>query len=294
MYISAPKEIRGPKFNVSTNQTTKETTEASAADGFVDLRILLLQIFALNINLCSSEAFRNIFLQIMVPISPQQSAQTAISVNKVLTNTMYNNAHRRIQMVCLACSLLFTFCTAEALVSKPALFSVRGGGSRTFGGSSLNVLDETIGDDKTTNGATFTTQDSSKQINQIRVTTKRGLSATRMPPKLHDDGIYGQVQQYTQDNISAKAYSTLSEVEDRPIPAEFIAETALPTDIGHFRLRAYRTEASANGNEYTGREPSVIYSANNPPFGVEGDLKTGVHIRIHDQCLTSEVFGSRR
>jgi hypothetical protein len=79
---------------------------------------------------------------------------------------------------------------------------------------------------------------------------------------------------------------------DQPIPAEFIAETNLPTDVGQFRLRAYRT--APTGNEYTGREPAVIYAADKSPFGSEGDLREGVPVRIHDQCLTSEVFRSQR
>jgi GTP cyclohydrolase II len=82
------------------------------------------------------------------------------------------------------------------------------------------------------------------------------------------------------------------EVDDAPIPAQFIAETNLPTEIGHFRLRAYRTLQSSN--EYTGNEPCVIYSADKPPFGTNGDYLEDVPVRVHDQCLTSEVFGSQR
>jgi GTP cyclohydrolase II len=80
---------------------------------------------------------------------------------------------------------------------------------------------------------------------------------------------------------------------DRKIPAEFVAETNLPTDVGQFRLRAYRSQQSET-NEYVGREPSVIYAAGNPPFGTDGRLRQDVPIRIHDQCITSEVFGSQR
>lgn len=112
-------------------------------------------------------------------------------------------------------------------------------------------------------------------------------------PNNNKNGIYKNG--FPTKNIAANAInSNLCEVEDRPIPAEFIAETALPTDVGQFRLRAYRTAAILNGNEYTGREPSVIYAADKSPFGVEGQLSKDVPIRIHDQCLTSEVFRSRR
>jgi len=206
-------------------------------------------------------------------------------------NNKNNNTHRRSQLACLAFSLVVTFCTAEALVPHPtAFFSFRGGESRTAPrSSSLNA----VGDDQAANGAAS----SSQPIKEIRVTANGGLGATRMPPILNknNNNNNGRVnKKYASDNIAANSIANICEVEDRPIPAEFIAETSLPTDVGQFRLRAYRTDASVNGNEYIGREPSVIYAADKSPFGVEGQLNNGVPIRIHDQCLTSEVFGSRR
>lgn len=208
-----------------------------------------------------------------------------------MNNTVKTNTHRRYQLACLAFSLLVTFCTAEALVPHPtAFFQVRGGESRALSRTSLNVLDETLGDDQAAEPS------ASKPIKQIRVSTRGGLGATRMPPQVNSNGNgiqkNGLPKRFASDNIAAHAIDSFSEVEDLPIPAEFIAETALPTDVGQFRLRAYRT--SQNANEYTGREPSVIYAADKSPFGVEGKLNKGVHVRIHDQCLTSEVFGSRR
>lgn len=81
---------------------------------------------------------------------------------------------------------------------------------------------------------------------------------------------------------------------DLPISAEYIAETKLPTDVGHFQLRAYRVKKGSN--EHMGTEPCVIYYANNSPFGnaANGKLSQNVPVRIHDQCLTSEVFRSQR
>lgn len=59
--------------------------------------------------------------------------------------------------------------------------------------------------------------------------------------------------------------------------AEFVAECALPTRWGEFRLRSYR-----DGDE----EPTVV---------VMGDVSGGdVLLRVHDQCFTSEVLGSQR
>ncbi|KAL3937305.1 MAG: hypothetical protein SGARI_002171 [Bacillariaceae sp.] len=74
---------------------------------------------------------------------------------------------------------------------------------------------------------------------------------------------------------------------DHPIPAEFVAETNLPTDVGQFRLRAYRTDQDPM-NEFTGREPSVIYAADNSPFGDDGKMAANVPIRIHDHCDCSQ------
>lgn len=85
--------------------------------------------------------------------------------------------------------------------------------------------------------------------------------------------------------------------EDR-IPTEYVAETNLPTDVGHFRLRAYRVTAPLNEfevrNRHVGTEPCVIYCTDKSPFGENGKLAENVPVRIHDQCFTSEVFRSQR
>jgi len=80
---------------------------------------------------------------------------------------------------------------------------------------------------------------------------------------------------------------------DGIVAADYVAETNLPTDVGQYRLRAYRVQDKYK-NEYMGTEPCVIYSSDKPPFGVDGKLAEGVPVRIHDQCFTSEVFRSQR
>lgn len=85
---------------------------------------------------------------------------------------------------------------------------------------------------------------------------------------------------------------SLVEETDLLQKATYIAETNLPTDLGLFRLRAYRIPATSN--QYVGTEPCVIYSADKPPFGTDGKLKENVPVRVHDQCFTSEVFRSQR
>jgi len=74
----------------------------------------------------------------------------------------------------------------------------------------------------------------------------------------------------------------------------FIAECQMPTDKGMYRLRSYRYKGAKtvwrNGErvlEWTEMEPVVMFS---------GDLggQKGVVVRVHDQCFTSEVLGSKR
>ena len=86
---------------------------------------------------------------------------------------------------------------------------------------------------------------------------------------------------------------------DPLIKADYIADTKLPTDIGDFRMRAYRVRSSTDSDDLVysnthAMEPIIIYAADKPPFGQNGQLLHNVRIRIHDQCLTSEVFRSRR
>lgn len=93
---------------------------------------------------------------------------------------------------------------------------------------------------------------------------------------------------------------------DEIIPAAYVAETNLPTDVGHFRIRAYRIEEVEDAMKEPhplgrgaglGSEPCIIYCTDKPPFGPKGGERGGakdVPVRIHDQCFTSEVFRSQR
>lgn len=85
-------------------------------------------------------------------------------------------------------------------------------------------------------------------------------------------------------SASTKKKKPSSPALSSPSPVEYVAETKLPTDIGQFQLRAYRVPGAP-----IGQEPCVIYSRDRPPFG-----QHNVPVRIHDQCLTSEVFRSQR
>lgn len=66
--------------------------------------------------------------------------------------------------------------------------------------------------------------------------------------------------------------------DDSTSGVEFVAETLLPTTRGAYRVRAYRDRA-------TGTEPLAI---------IWGEVEGRRHlpVRVHDECATSEVFGS--
>lgn len=62
---------------------------------------------------------------------------------------------------------------------------------------------------------------------------------------------------------------------------QFVASTMLPTKYGRFRIFAYR-------DKLTNAEPlAIVYGNVSKPGAV-------VPVRVHDQCVTSEVFGSLR
>ncbi|CAM9760213.1 unnamed protein product [Ectocarpus fasciculatus] len=62
----------------------------------------------------------------------------------------------------------------------------------------------------------------------------------------------------------------------------FVSECSLPTERGNFRLRAYRYADGVKAHE-----PVVMVAGN-----VRG--RENVPVRVHDQCQTSEVLGSKR
>lgn len=128
-------------------------------------------------------------------------------------------------------------------------------------------------------------------------------SAVNKRPKLNKNGfintsINGRSFQQPTINgailkMNEKFFDDVSiQEDDLLIPTKNVAETNLPTDVGHFRLRAYRVEEDMQQlmkNLHVGTEPCVIYATDKSPFG-----KKNVPVRIHDQCFTSEVFRSKR
>ena len=99
--------------------------------------------------------------------------------------------------------------------------------------------------------------------------------------------------------LSASTFSggTRTDGDDFYYPegsTRFVAECDLPTDRGNFRLRAYNYRGAKvvvrdgeNVLEWNEMDPVIIYKGN-----LRGNTKTVV--RVHDQCYTSEVLGSKR
>jgi GTP cyclohydrolase II len=99
----------------------------------------------------------------------------------------------------------------------------------------------------------------------------------------------GSTSKNRKKNGASRRQITEDLLKDVVTAAEYVAETKLPTDIGQFQLRAYRVPGAPMG-----QEPCVIYSRDKPPFGNSTAFARSVPVRIHDQCLTSEVFRSQR
>eukprot|EP00941_MAST-03F_sp_MAST-3F-sp1_P005028 g5028.t1 len=74
----------------------------------------------------------------------------------------------------------------------------------------------------------------------------------------------------------------------------FVAETLLPTSKGLFRLRAYRASNIPSPPSKDEHQFFMVEGGNEPIAMIVGDVKglSRIPIRVHDQCLTSEVFGS--
>lgn len=268
---------------------------------------LLLMAFSLMVNLCTAEAFvpknnpNNAFIGKSAVQVPVWRGGESVGKPRSTLSTSSSSSRRQEK------NTKYEFQLSEFLgddspdeASSSSSVSINGPSSSSSNGMTADPADDS-------------------SIKKIRLSTSKAdrLGATRMPPR-HKNNNNGMTKKNNNNNINMHSMdsnninnaknsnsnnnviqnnnpnvdSVLAQLEDKPVPAEFIAETALPTDIGHFRLRAYRT--ACNGNEYTGREPSVIYAADKSPFGVEGQLQQDVPVRIHDQCLTSEVFGSKR
>ena len=199
-------------------------------------------------------------------------------------------------------------CTSEAYLSSPNAFLPRElkarGGSEAVIRRPIGTMKMEFHDGLNFNGESEVTLDVVSSLNG-NVNGKK-INGQKLNGKKVNGFANGKVNGFvsgavsnevrSNSNINAKSFDTPRVIngddEDQVVPATFIADTKLPTTFGQFRLRAYRFENTSN--EFTGNEPCVIYSEDKPPFGKDGAFLESVPVRIHDQCLTSEVFGSQR
>lgn len=144
-----------------------------------------------------------------------------------------------------------------------------------------------------------------------------GVQNDENDPRSHDNNLFEEVTTTSSTSMSQDAVDVVDsegtdinfvvnqEKPDQLIPCDFIAETSLPTDVGHFRLRAYRVSSRDDFDldtlpEFMGREPCVIYCADRTSKVRDGSdnddssLEEAVPVRVHDQCFTSEVMYSNR
>ena len=105
-----------------------------------------------------------------------------------------------------------------------------------------------------------------------------GLGKKKVPSSPYKHVHYPE--KLSRASTPAPSVSTLPPSSSSDRSFRFIAETSLPTKHGRFRVRAYR-------DMVTGAEPLAMMVGD-----VEG--RDEVVVRVHDQCVTSEVFGSLR
>lgn len=127
-----------------------------------------------------------------------------------------------------------------------------------------------------------------------RLAVARGGSSETMDPRQQRQSltcvmqapppITSNLMNNNEDNNGKKNKKTPPSAVRRTPKVEFVAETRLPTDLGEFRLRAYRVGS---------HEPCVIYSADHP-LPLKANAISSTPVRVHDQCMTSEVFRSQR
>lgn len=202
--------------------------------------------------------------------------------------------------------------------STTSLDMLRGGADATLA-QSRGMASRRGGDGKKKSRPTAASGGSAAaQTTQRNVLQSRPDVSTEIGPAADDDGLAANANINTNTNgdiprlaVDASDLSSNDEDEEdfdtnRVIPCEYVAETNLPTDVGHFRLRAYRISddnfSSNRRNRFVGTEPCVIYAGDKSPFGIKGGAdgnkvmkgRRSVPVRIHDQCFTSEVFRSQR
>ena len=217
---------------------------------------------------------------------------TSSSSGLLLTATPHHMTH---PFVVLVLVVLFSGFRSEAFASsRHSPFALgtawlRGGGSASSSSSSSNNLSCVM---QVPRSSTTTTSSTTKSMKSNKsssngsgsvdhgTTNRSGLSTTT------STSTSSSTSSSSSPNGGGHDVMTVQPQQPQPTSTlvEYVAETKLPTDVGQYQLRAYRVKGAP-----LGQEPCVIYSRDKPPFGHDH-----VPVRIHDQCLTSEVFRSQR
>jgi hypothetical protein len=211
---------------------------------------------------------------------------------------------RRLPSSWLVLLLAVPLCRSEAFAARSAFFgsrtrSIRGGASsETKSPSSsqqpppppLTCVMQAPPSAGSVNGYStppspddFHNQHQHHQLNSKKKLGKK-LSLSKLPPPPPFATTTTSSSQPWRNTPSSKL-QPLPKQSPVDYPLEFVAETRLPTKLGEFRLRAYRRGDT---------EPCVIYSAHHPLQNTANDNQAALPVRVHDQCMTSEVFGSQR
>ena len=189
--------------------------------------------------------------------------------------------------------------SSHNILSKSSPWGLSRGGSSSVvkprsSSSSLKSLAEDNSDLRANNNADQAAESTHKPINGAPINGQEQHSKIYVNVDIPNGAV--------EKTQAKKTIVTPGGFADTLIPATYVAETNLPTDIGHYRIRAYRIEKGDDGEHPLGAgaglgsEPCIIYCTDKPPFGDKTGEKgaDGVPVRIHDQCFTSEVFRSQR
>ena len=140
---------------------------------------------------------------------------------------------------------------------------------------------------------------SSSLKNSKRWGSSNSNSAIHTPTKINDNN---NANSATDNNNNSNDSNPMAFDSTRAVPTSsshatsqgagaatttFIAECEMPTLWGNFIMRSYKHSSSSQEGSTTLLEPMAI---------VSGDVRgrEDVIVRVHDQCFTSEVFGSKR
>jgi GTP cyclohydrolase II len=140
--------------------------------------------------------------------------------------------------------------------------------------------DDDVATDDSSASSSAKPEESDSTLAGVKIDNVKAVSSPQvMRASMKVSKLQRHVNYSTRFSPSPPQSPTMEDASDK-CKFQFIAETLLPTVHGRFRVRAYR-------DAETGAEPLAM---------IVGDVEgtADVLCRVHDQCQTSEVFGSLR